>query len=399
MFKTISLIVASLSLLACSLNVTRNPVPKNKSSLAGIAKMPTQIRMWGDEKFPEKWVKAATEKFKQRIKLDAGENKIITLSPAHYLALSGGADDGAFGAGLLVGWTASGQRPQFNYVTGISTGALIAPFAFLGEKWDWVLREFYTKYSTDDIVILRNLLDILSADSVMDTKPLARLINKYVTKEVLDAIAVEYHKGRHLVIGTTHLDAQRPMLWNMGLIATSESPNALLLFRKIMMASSAVPTIFPPVYIDVEIEGQHFDEMHVDGGAMSQVVVFPPGIDIKDLLKRMGVERERHLYVVRNGRLKSEWENVEPDLLSIGNRSISTLIKSQGKNDLYEIWEMSKAQGITYHLASIPDDFNGKREEFFDKKYMKALFNHTYQLSKQGFEWKDKAPNVFSQIK
>jgi hypothetical protein len=132
---------------------------------------------------------------------------------------------------------------------------------------------------------------------------------------------------------------------------------------------------------------------------MSQLVVFPPGIDTKNLLKQMGVERERHLYVVRNGRLKSEWENVEPDLVSIGNRSISTLIKSQGKNDLYEIWEMSKAQGITYHLASIPDDFNVNRDEFFDKKYMKALFDYTYHLSKLGFEWKSKVPNIFSTIK
>jgi len=142
MFKYFFLIVVTFSLVACSLNVTRNPIPKEKSSLAEIPEMPAKIRRWGDEEFPESWAKAAVKKMEQKIRRNVASKRIIRLPPAHYLALSGGADDGAFGAGLLVGWTASGQRPQFNYVTGISTGALIAPFAFLGTKWDW----FYVNF-------------------------------------------------------------------------------------------------------------------------------------------------------------------------------------------------------------------------------------------------------------
>ena len=191
------------------------------------------------------------------------------LPPVNFLAISGGGDDGAFGAGLLVGWTASGTRPEFKGVTGVSTGALIAPFAFLGPEEDAALREVYTMIGPQNILKPRGLLAALTDDGLADNSPLFELISRHINAEFLARIAREYQdKGRLLLVGTTDLDARRPVIWNMGEIAMAaqDNPKALDLFRKIMLASAAIPGAFPPVMIDVEVNGKPYQEMHVDGG-------------------------------------------------------------------------------------------------------------------------------------
>ena len=174
----------------------------------------------------------------------------------NYLAVSGGGDNGAFGAGLMNGWTETGTRPEFKMVTGVSTGALIAPFAFLGPDYDAALREVYTTMTPEKVYRARGLSAALFDDAMADTTPLAEMIAKYADQKMFDAIAREYQKGRLLLIGTTDLDAQRPVIWNIGAIAASGHPEALELFRKILRASAAIPGAFQPVLIDVEIDGQ-----------------------------------------------------------------------------------------------------------------------------------------------
>ena len=188
------------------------------------------------------------------------------LPAADFLAISGGGDNGAFGSGLLVGWTEAGNRPQFQFVTGVSTGALIAPFAFLGPDYDQPLREIYTTIAADDVFTDRGIIGGIFDDAMSDTTPLWKLISHYVDAPLVSAIAHEYEKGRLLLIGTTDLDAQRSCIWNIGAIAASGNPGAVDLIRKILRASSAVPGIFQPVLIDVELDGKHYQEMHVDGG-------------------------------------------------------------------------------------------------------------------------------------
>src|SRR5262245_15859532 len=206
--------------------------------------------------------------------------KLPATTTAYFLAISGGGANGAFGAGLLNGWTATGQRPTFNVVTGISTGALIAPFAFLGPAYDGTLRELYTTISTERIFRRRGLGAILFSDALADSTPLAELIEKYADQKLLDAIGHEYDRGRLLLIGTTDLDAQRPVIWNIGALAASHHPQALDLFRKILRASSAIPGAFQPVLIDVQIDGTKFQEMHVDGGAIVQLFLYPPSLEM-----------------------------------------------------------------------------------------------------------------------
>ncbi len=193
----------------------------------------------------------------------------------NYLAISGGGANGAFAAGLLVGWSDAGTRPEFTMVSGVSTGALAAPFAFLGPAYDERLRGVFTTYSTSDLVVRRNLLSILTGHSVFDTEPLEKVIARYVDQSMMETIAVEFRKGRRLWIATTNLDAGRPVIWNIGAIANSGAPGALELIHKVMLASASVPGAFPPVIIEVEANGNLYDEMHVDGGIISQIFVTP----------------------------------------------------------------------------------------------------------------------------
>ncbi len=318
------------------------------------------------------------------------------LPPINFLAVSGGGDDGAFGAGLLVGWTETGTRPAFKGVTGVSTGALIAPFAFLGPEEDDTLREVYTNISPRNILEPRGLLAAITSDGLADNSPLFELISRHVNAEFLARIAREYQeKGRLLLIGTTNLDARRGIVWNMGAIAASGDPKALDLFRKIMLASAAIPAAFPPVMIDVEVNGKPYQEMHVDGGTQAQVFLYPPRMF--DLIRQQGVNvapRERSVYIIRNARLDPDWAAVERSTLTIAGRAISSLIQTQGLGDLYRIYTTAQRDGLDYNLAYIGADFNAEHKEDFDTAYMRALFDYGYQLGRKGYPWQKTPPGM-----
>lgn len=320
------------------------------------------------------------------------------LPPAHYLAISGGGDDGAFGAGLLVGWTQAGDRPTFNLVTGISTGALIAPFAFLGPTYDETLRAVYTQVTPQDIATPRGLLAALTSDAIADNHPLFTLISQYFTQDLLARIAQEHRKGRLLLIGTTNLDARRPVVWNMGAIAEAagHNPQALDLFRRILLASAAIPGEFPPVMFDVEVDGQPYQEMHVDGGAMQQMFLYPA--NLSDTARREGIQvfarRVRKAYLIRNARLDPDWATVERSTLTIVGRAISSLIETQGIGDLYRLYLLAQKDHLDFNLAYIGAEFNAEHQEDFDTKYMRALFDYGYQLGKKGYPWRKAPPGL-----
>ena len=268
------LAVLMLILQGCAILRPHSPLP---AALEDQVQIPGLhgVRAWGDE--PSKsFEQSAIESLEQEKAANHGK-----LEPVVYvLALSGGGAQGAFGAGVLCGWTQTGTRPRFKLVTGISTGALMAPFAFLGPSYDARLKEAYTTISDKDIFqahgpvsILLSLANLKELPSLADTSPLAQLVAKLVDAQVLQKIAQEHLQGRRLLMGTTQLDAQRLVIWDMGAIAASGNPQALELFRKIMVASAAIPAMFPPEYFDVEAGGETFQEMHVDGGTRAQVML------------------------------------------------------------------------------------------------------------------------------
>jgi predicted patatin/cPLA2 family phospholipase len=313
------------------------------------------------------------------------------LPPANYLAVSGGGDNGAFGAGLLNGWTATGTRPQFKGVTGVSTGALTAPFAFLGADYDGALREVYTSINPDRIYRRRGLTAALFDDAMADTTPLSQVIAKYLDQKLLDAIAAEYRKGRLLLIGTTDLDSQRPVIWNIGAIAASGHPGSLDLIRNILRASAAVPGAFQPVLIDVEVDGKKYQELHVDGGAIAQLFLYPPSLD----LGASGIKRERHAYIIRNARLDPDYAQSERRTISIAGRAISTMLAASGHNDVLRIYFITRRDGVDYNLEYIGRDFQAPpKTGEFDQNFMRALYDYGYREGMAGPQWHKAPPSL-----
>jgi hypothetical protein len=385
------LVVIALLLIQGCATPSRLPAVPNASRFKAEVPSLPGVRFWDDT--------ASVDLKKEGLEALRKEKSYLTsmgypgpLPPVRYLALSGGGDKGAFGAGLLVGWTAAGNRPQFKVVTGISTGALIAPFAFLGPEYDGVLKNVYTQVSMKDILKRRNLVTVLFKDAMADTTPLWSLIERYVDKELLKAIAAEYQKGRLLLIGTTNLDAQSGVIWNMGKIAASRSPEALKLFQSIMIASASIPGAFPPVLVDVQVNGKKYQEMHVDGGAVNQVFIYPPSFKLGEVSHDEGIVRERELYIIRNARLDPDWADVERRTLPIASRAISSLIQSQGIGDLHRIYMSSQRDGIEYNLAFIPPTFKVPHKEEFDTNYMRQLFDLAYGLAVNGYPWHKHPP-------
>ena len=345
-------------------------------------------RYWADEAPPEidDWFELTKEQVRTRYP--------ATFGQAHnYLAISGGGQRGAFGAGLLCGWTEAGTRPEFTMVTGVSTGALIAPFAFLGPKYDYVIKEIYTSYSTTDIVKPRSSLKTLFGDAATDSSPLQERLVEYIDEEVMLAIAAEYKKGRVLDIVTTNLDAARPVAWNIGRIASSGSPGALQLIRDIMLASASIPAAFPPVMFEVEADGEFYDELHVDGGATSVLYLYPIGLDWGKLAEKLEVKGKPSVYIIRNGVWRKHYESVDRSTIPIALRSMDSLMGSAVLGDAYRIYLATQRDGIDYHLAYIPDSFNEESNEPFDKEYMTKLFNLGYQMASEGYTWHAVPPN------
>jgi len=324
----------------------------------------------------------------------ASQGQSGPLPPAYFLAISGGGDNGAYGAGFLNGWTASGKRPEFKVVTGVSTGALIAPFAFLGPKYDYVLEKVYTQTSQKDIFKKRGLIKgALFGDGMADTRPLANVIASYVNQQLLDEIAAEYAKGRELLVATANLDSLDPVVWNMSAIAASKDPRSIQLFRSVLLASASIPGAFPPVMIDVDVGGVRHQEMHVDGGTMAQVFFYPPSLN----LARSGIQRQRTLYIIRNARLDADWASVERRTMSIAARAIGSLTRTQGIGDLYRIYATTERDGIDFNLTYIPPTFNTPHLEEFDTNYMKQLYDVGLERAKAGYQW-EKFPPGFEGV-
>ena len=385
-----------LLLAACastSLEALRNPVPEPLVAQADVPGY-SQIRFWGDDGTgltPEA-INLRLSQLKEASKTDP----TISERNLSFLTVSGGGSNGAFGAGLLVGWTATGKRPAFDLVTGISTGSLIAPFAFLGASHDDDLRGAYTTISGKDIYKKKGILRALTSESAADNAPLRNLVAKYVDEELVAEIATEHSKGRRLLIGTTNIDAERPVIWDIGSIASSSEPGRTELIREILVASASIPGIFAPVRLNVTADGKTYDELHVDGGTSNQVFLMPSKISARTIDKATNMKRKRTLYVIRNGKVGPEWSAVKPKLASIAGKSVSSLIKTQGIGDLYRIYASAKRDGISFNAIWVPDSFDMKEPEPFDPTYMKALFELGYATAQNDMRW-SKVPPGFSE--
>jgi hypothetical protein len=327
--------------------------------------------------------------------LRANRSPASQESLRNVLALSGGGMYGAYTAGVLKGMTASGKRPTFDVVTGISTGSLIAPFAFLGPEYDDFLEKRYTTVRSEDIYRMRGWLTLPWSDSIYDSKPLRQMIAREIDEPLLAKIAAQHARGRRLYVGTTSLDSQRLVVWDMGAIAGSTRPGKLRLFRDVILASCSVPGALPPVSIDVSVDGQHSAELHADGGVTASIFA-----DLY-MLRPVGAGSQpaatggANVYAIVAGKIYPDPGRVQKGLFSVADQSLSTVLQARSDGDLMRLFLMATLSGGRFQLAAVPQGMRvGASVLDFDPTVMRKLFSAGYEFAASGNPWRDTPPGA-----
>ena len=374
-------VLVALAVSGCGMIMPRVALPLTINQ-AVIIEGYEDIRARGDVVTPR--IAAVIDRqYQQILAAPAGSGAGARTQSADFLAISGGGSDGAFGAGYLNGWTAAGTRPTFEVVTGVSTGALAAPFAFLGKDYDRALKRIYTQITDKDLYTSNGIFGV-AGESLLDTKPMRAFIEAELTDEMLDRLAAEHELGRRLLIQTTDIERQIPYIWNITKIAAHKQRDRRKLITDILMASAAIPGVFPPVRINVMVDGQEIEELHVDGGLAAQVFFAPQGLDLATYEKRFfGRARDHRMLLIRNGKMLPETNATEPRTLPLAARAISTLIKYQSMADISRIKRFFARPGSKFNAVGIPEDFSLTTTSLFDKDYMTALYKVGYQLGYQ----------------
>jgi predicted acylesterase/phospholipase RssA len=394
-FLVIIFLMSVLSIQGCTTMRPRHAVLIDFSGKVTINGM-SDIR--SDIDNPDSIViqKSLIDSFKEEGKNDYSANALgIKTYPV--LAISAGGPNGAYGAGFLTGWSKEGSRPPFKVITGVSSGAIIACCAFLGKDYDEQLEKFFTTMSTKDIMKKNNFFGILFGGSFMSSTPLVKKISAIVDEKLITRVAEEHRRGRRLFIGTVNLDAQEFVVWNMGALACKGGPDSVKMFRKILLASTAMPMMFPPIYFKVaSATGELYDEMHVDGGVMREVFY------IDQLTKNMvgaakvsGVDLSKYrpqIYILITSYMSPNRQLMKDNLVDIGGRSFSTLEAAVYNGDIYRLFAFAQKKNLDFNLAYIPDDFKPHPKEVFDKKEMQRLFKRGYDDAVNGYKWHKTPP-------
>lgn len=391
MRNLLTLGIAVLALAGCA-GLARNPVPLADGPRASIPGMP-DVRAWAAEPSEAMARDFALSFAQEKPGMFVRRTDGRTVYPQ--LALSGGGPNGAFGAGFLKGWSESGQRPVFKIVTGVSTGAMMAPFAFLGREFDDRIEHFYTTTATQDVFSRPRsvLAQVLRGEAVADSAPLARLIESDLDLALLQRIAAAHAEGRRLYIGTVDLDAQRFVVWNMGLIAQAGTPQALQLFRDVVLASASVPLAVQPVFFDVVVDGRRYDEMHVDG-AVGARVFYNGGLFRTSQVRQRVLPATAYedVYIIHNGQLSPQAQQTERTLRDIGQRTLRALSLGATSGDLFRIYLATQAEGAGFHWITMPDGVEVRGNELFDPAKMQELFALGYSMARNGPRWQTRPP-------
>jgi len=358
------------SLVDCS-SLPRVPFTRAQQDVARIPGI-SDARIWADDPT----ALARTAPFSE------GQHKPTSID---VLALSGGGAEGAFGAGLLIGWTEAGNRPEFSIISGTSSGALIAPFAFLGASHDPTLRELFTSGIAERLLRVDGLNAIFGS-GVFKTEPLKLLVAHYIDENLLNLVAAQHRRGRRLFIVTTNIDAQRTAVWNMGAIAASDYSGRLQLFRDILVASASAPGLFAPAYIEVQAGNTLFQEMHVDGAVTSNVLAVPESV----LMQKVAFSdtAKPKLYIIVNGKITPDFAVIGDGTLSIVARSFYSTVKANTRNTLIATYDFARRNGWQFRLAAIQPDYPMTSTTFnFDTDYMRGLFNLGFSMGRTGQQW------------
>lgn len=332
--------------------------------------------------------------------IQAGHSDLKSADPARpktVLALSGGGMYGSYTAGVLNGWTQSGKRPEFDVVTGISTGGLIAPLAFLGPEYDGQMKLIYTRVTRRDIFTYRNWATIPFRDAVASTAPLREIVDAGLTDDMLLKMAAEHRKGRRLYVGTTNMDSRRFTTWDIGAIAArcesrdrADLKAAKKLIVDVLIASCSLPGVFPPVPIDVEVDGKRYTEYHMDGGVTAAVWVptqvmsaaaLDPGVPA-------AAQKPADVYVILAGKPFPDAGAIEPRLLNVLATFIGTAQAAQYRSSVTNLYHQAVLGGARFHMTAVASEFDtpaGGLE--FDTRQMNRLFDEGVRVGRGSLWW------------
>lgn len=367
------------SLLCACASAPRTPFT-NVDQMAAVPMGTRSIRFWADA--PENVVQ------------DAARRAVVQNGKSFaYLALSGGGGGGAYGAGVLNGWTQSGTRPEFTVVSGVSVGAMIAPFAFLGPDYDENLREIYTSGEAQSLIDHPSPLGAIFGAGLIESRRMREVVERYIDDRMLAEIAREDRKGRRLLVVTTDLDAQRAVIWDMGAIAAAGGPQAYKLFRDVIAASASVPIVFAPQLIDVEANNRRFQEMHVDGAVTAPVFILPDTLLLggKSIVARGG---RKNLYVIVNSRLDAGFQVVPDKADAIAARSFGVMNRVDTEAVLAQTYKVAARDGLGFNLSYIGRDIADSGGSGFETDTMRRLYAYGYAKATSGAFWEDKPPQV-----
>jgi hypothetical protein len=366
--------LAAMFILAGCSSLPRTPYTASDAAASSVLDL-SELRTYADE--------PASTFVKADVSFRAG--------PLNYLAISGGGADGAYGAGVLNGWTAAGTRPKFAVVSGVSTGALIAPFAFLGPAYDATLRDVYTSGIAESLLDTPSIVHALFGSGLFGNARLRELVARYIDQDMLAAIAAEDARGRKLLIVTTNLDTQRTVIWDMGRIAAIGSAQALGLFRDVLAASASIPVVFPPMLIDAEANGRRFQEMHVDGGVTAPVLTLPEAF----LLRNGGFARglRMNIYVLINDKVERDFQLVRNSTIDIAARASASVTKTQIRSVLYATYDFARRNNFGFNLTYVDRDVPSPGSFGFETSYMRSLYQYGFDRARTGDFWAKAPPS------
>ncbi len=372
-FRSFTFLALVLSIAGCS-SLPRTSYTVSDAASSTVLDL-SELRRYADE--------PASSFLKADVRFRAG-----ALS---YLALSGGGADGAYGAGVLNGWSAAGTRPEFSVVSGVSTGALIAPFAFLGPAYDAALRDVYTSGIAESLLSTPSIVRAVFGSGLFVNTHLRELVARYVDQDMLETIAAENAKGRKLLVITTNLDTQRTVIWDMGRIAALRSTQALSLFRDVLAASASIPVVFPPMQINAEANGRRFQEMHVDGGVTAPVLTLPDAFLLRNGAFAKGVRM--NIFILINNKVERDFQLVPNNTIDIAARASASVTKTQTRSVLYETYNVARRNNFGFNLTYIDKDLPSPSSFDFETSYMRSLYQYGYDKAKTGNFWAKAPPS------
>ena len=379
-------VALSLLIVACSSPHTLDVrVPQSTYKYVEVASStPNEpLRMWANEA-PDFLYSAHNQTTPIKVE---GEQLNI-------LALSGGGVNGAYGAGVLMGLQEKGELKDYAIITGVSAGALIAPFVFIGGDAMPKMKEVMLNINDKNILGKKNFLNTLFKDAFTDGENLYDFIADAYPEPMIEAMAQQHRNGKRLFIGSTHFDSGELVIWNIGAIANSDLADKSELIYKVLAASASIPGVFPPQFIDVEHDGETLEELHVDGGLAAQVFFNPSNFNYQQISDALGLEKAPQLDVIRNGALKAPYRPLKDKGLDLVSKSVSSLTLAQTRGDLYRMKYISEINDIEMQFTYIDQDFRYAKvtKDMFDHRYLLTIYEYGFKKATQGQLWVTELP-------